>query len=178
MDAPASGRWRTGGALFRPGKRLTLHLGVLEQPYDTAGKRSAKVMTTYDVAKILEKNYGVMGMFVQQYEEPIAEYMTESLQGALEAFLMGQAVDPFGRGTQGIERMFREFISTREVERAGFAPYTRISGRRPSLMQIPTKAALRGVNHRLARPYARGNPRRPSFRDTGMYMNSFRAWTD
>lgn len=176
MDAPARG-WRPSTALFQPGKRLTLHLGVLDQPYDTPGKRSRKVMTTYGVAKILERNYGVMQMFFDAKGQSVmAPAMEESLKGAFEAFLMGRAIDPFGRSMQAIEHAFRQFISSQEVERAGFAPRTRITGR--ALLQIPTKAALRGVNHRLSRPYARGNPRRPSFRDTGMYVASFRAFVD
>jgi hypothetical protein len=79
--------------------------------------------------------------------------------------MMGQRVDPWARGMGKIEQRFRDFISLREVERVG------IPG-------VPTKAALRGISHRLLHPYARSNQRRPSFRDTGLYMNSFRAWVD
>lgn len=170
MDAPARG-WRSADTIS-PGKRLTLHLGVLDQPYSNA----RKPMTTYQVAKILERNYGVMQMFWDAHGQDCATDMEEGLKGAFEAFLMGQHIDPFGSGMQSIERRFREFISTREIERLGFAPRTRIAGH--ALLQIPTKAALRGVSHRLAKPNARSNPRRPSFRDTGMYMNSFRSWVD
>jgi len=40
---------------------------------------------------------------------------------------------------------------------------------------VPTKAALRGVNHRLKHPYRRRGAR-PSFVDTSLYMSSFKAW--
>ena len=43
---------------------------------------------------------------------------------------------------------------------------------------IKTTAARRGVSHLLPRPYARSNPPRPSFIDTGLYRASFRAWTE
>jgi hypothetical protein len=173
VDAPASGQWRPSDTIS-PGKRLVLHLGILEQNYDTPGVRSRKVMTTYTVAKILERNYGVMQMFWDVHGQDVATDLEESFQGALEARLMGHTVDPFGRGMQSVERRFREFISTREVERQGFAPRTRLAGR--ALLQIPTKAALRGVNPRLAHPYSSRNPRRPSFNASGIYMGSFRAW--
>jgi hypothetical protein len=44
---------------------------------------------------------------------------------------------------------------------------------------VKTKRRYRGaVNHRLARPYAKDNPQRPSFRDTGVYESSFTVWTE
>jgi hypothetical protein len=46
------------------------------------------------------------------------------------------------------------------------------------LRGVPTKAALKGINHRLRHPYRKSNPRRPSFVDTGLYVASFRAWME
>ena len=64
------------------------------------------------------------------------------------------------RDTQKIERRFKEFLRNEEHG-------------------IPrTLAGQRGVAHLLARPYARGNPPRPSFIDTGLYMDSFRVWVE
>jgi hypothetical protein len=146
------------------GRRLTLHLGVLVQPYRSAGK-SVKAVTTGDVAQWLEDKYEIMATFWRVREKQIGEAFENSFAGALESFVMGHRVDPWGPITQSIQSQFRDFISSKEAERVGI-PGT------------PTKAALRGVNHRLAHPYASGNPRRPSFRDTGLYMTSFRAWTD
>jgi len=41
---------------------------------------------------------------------------------------------------------------------------------------IPTGAAEAGVNHRLLHPYAKDNPERPSFIDTGQYQADFKSW--
>jgi hypothetical protein len=156
-------------------KRMTLHLGVLVQPYRsvTAWRRRKKynpgpsygALTTADVAQFLENRYGVMAAFYRMHTKDVAQEVVQSLEKALESLLMRQPVDLWGRATQRIETMFRDFISTQEAERAGI-PGT------------PTKAALRGVNHRLAHPYAKGNARRPSFRDTGLYVGSFKSWVD
>jgi len=132
-------------------------LGVLVQPYYRRG------MTTYDVAQILESKYGVMRAFWRVRGQEATNHIVESLLGALESRAMGQRIDPYGSAMQKVETMFRTFISSQEAERVGI-PGT------------PTKAALRGVNHRYKHPYARSNARRPSFRDTGTYMNSFRSW--
>lgn len=144
------------------GQKVTLHLGVLVQAYRSSGKKIT-ALTTGDVAQILETKYGIMAAFYRVHGQEVAADIEKSLGGALEALMMGQSIDPWGRATQSIERRFRDFISSREAERVG------IPG-------APTLAAIRGVNHRLAHPYARSNPRRPSFRDTGLYEASFRSW--
>ena len=43
---------------------------------------------------------------------------------------------------------------------------------------VPTLASLKGVSHVRSHPYAKANPQRPSFVDTGMYRDSFRAWVE
>lgn len=106
-----------------------------------------------------------MAAFYRVHEGMVAKAIESSLDGAMEALLMGKTVDPWGRATQAIEARFKDFISSREAERIG-------------LPGVPTKAALTGVNHRLAHPYRRSNPRRPSFRDTGLFMQSFKSWVD
>ena len=62
---------------------------------------------------------------------------------------------------QELETAFRIFIDQQEMDG------------KPG---VPTAAALKGVNHRLMHPYAKSNPARVSFRDTGLYEASFRAW--
>jgi hypothetical protein len=143
---------------------LKLHFGVLEQPYRASGARVGAV-TTGDVATWLENRYGVMSAYARVHRDNIAGAMESSLTGALESLLSGHRVDPFGRAMQQIETGFKRFITSREAERVGI-PGT------------PTKAALAGVNHRLKHPYRKSNPRRPSFRDTGLYLASFRAWVE
>lgn len=150
--------------IIRGRTRLVLHLGVLVQPY-RANNGKVTALTTGDVAEFLEAEYAVMGTFARIKAQNLAEDLESSLGGALESLLMGRVTDPWGRATSAIQKRFKEFISSREAERVGI-PGT------------PTEAAKRGVNHRLKHPYASKNPRRPSFRDTGLYMNSFRAWLD
>jgi hypothetical protein len=143
--------------------KLTLHLGILVQPYRSKGKKVSAI-TTGDVAEILEAKYGVMGAFYKAHQGDVAKAIEDSLGGAMESLLMGKAINPWDRGMQKIQQSFRDFISSKEAEQVGI-PGT------------PTKAALRGVSHRFKHPYAK-HPRRPSFRDTGLYMNSFRAFID
>lgn len=162
LDSEGSGHASGDASVSIAASKLTLHIGVLEQPYRSTSKKAASV-TTGDVAQILEAKYGLFSMFYKTYEKRVADSMAASMKDALEALMMGHAIDPWGPATQQIQRDFRDFISSGEAERVG------ISG-------TPTKAALRGVNHRLAHPYASGNPRRPSFLNTGLLMSSGRAW--
>ena len=168
MMDDVTGRYTGGGgnpfASPRPATRLTLHLGVIDQPYRTE-TRKARAITTGQVAQILEGKYDLMQTFARVHEATIESALEGSLTGALEALFMGRQVDPWGRGMQAIQSKFRDFISSGEAERVGI-PGT------------PTKAAQRGVNHRLRHPYRKSNPPRPSFRDTGLYMASMRAWID
>lgn len=166
---------------------LTLHLGVAVLPYgnDTArtqrrvakarpGKQkprparaaSSGSQTTGDVATILEKKYGVMAYFFQQHQAEIAGALEQSLAGTLENIMLGAPPknNPFGAAEIKIEDAFKLFLDRQEM--AGH-----VNG-------VPTKAALRGVNHRLRHPYAKSNSARPSFIDTGLYQGSFKAWVD
>jgi hypothetical protein len=139
---------------------LTLHLGVLVMPYDTRKKR---VVTTGYVAEKLEERYGVMQKFFDVDNKFVIGQLENSLEGALESMLMGRSIPPFAAANSAIEARFRDFIASKRAEQVGI-PGT------------PTQAALMGVNHRRKHPYSRKNPRRPSFRDTGLYMTCFRAW--
>jgi hypothetical protein len=60
--------------------------------------------------------------------------------------------------------MFNEFIDRRGMD--GME------------LDVPTTAARLGINHRFLHPYAKANPERPSFKDTGTYMQSFTAWVE
>lgn len=162
LDSEGSGQTSADGGASITASKVTLHIGVVEQPYRSTSKKSS-AMTTGDVAQILEAKYGLFTAFYKRYEKRIADGMAVSMQGAFEALMMGHSIDPWGAGMQQIQRDFRDFISSGEAERVG-------------MTGVPTKAALRGVNHRLAHPYARSNSRRPSFLDTGLLMASGRAW--
>lgn len=153
-----------------------LHLGVIDIPYANDGPRKSgrgkkkklkqsTSMTTHDVATILEDKYSVMEIFFGAHRDQISKLIEEALAGALESQLMGApaSADPFASVNEQIGEMFKQFILTQEIEKIG------IPG-------VPTQAALAGVSHRKMHPYAKANPRRPSFYDTGMYVDNFKAW--
>jgi len=163
----------------------TLHLGVVDVPYAravaTATLRTARwryqkrpwqsfgsLTKTGDVAEILEAKYGLFSMFYLLRGADVNAAIEEAYRGRLETALMGGPV-PNGLDVppselSKIETAFRDFLDARELD-----------GRAPG---VPTAASLRGVNHRLAHPYSRNNPSRPSFVDTGTLQATFTAWID
>jgi hypothetical protein len=166
----------------------TLHLGVLDVPYRKtvpAAQRRVSVKTsrggksvrrsiapsgsetTGDIADILEARYHVMEVFAEETGlDLIAGMIETSMENALKDIANGApaSISPTHGAEQKIETAFRQFIDQELMN--GVVP------------GVPTQAAQRGVNHRFLHPYAKGNPARPSFRDTGLYQASFRAWVD
>lgn len=138
---------------------MRLHLGVVEMPYADVTDSKA---TTGDVAEILEAKYHIMQIFVERYEQEIADALANSVAGAIENMLLGAPPtnNPFGSAENDIRALFVMFLDKEEL--AG------IKG-------VPTKAALDGVNSRLKR---RRGARRPSFIDTGLYRTAFMAWME
>ena len=136
------------------------------KPSKARRKSAASDKTTGDVAEILEEKYGVMQHFFDAHKQDIAHEFEEAVAGALDNVLNGFPVAPnmFAPATEEIGGMMKTFLSSGEAERVG------ISG-------APTMAALSGVNHRFKHPYAKANPRRPSFIDTDQYRASMKAWT-
>lgn len=132
--------------------------------------KAGKPTDTGQVAEFLEAEYGIMQAFAREdvHGKDIVRAVEDSLESALRTLLAtnSRKVElPWVAAMGDIESEFRDFIDSQEVERVGI-PGT------------PTKAALSGVNHRLKHPYRKTNPRRPSFRDTGLYVRAFRAWVD
>lgn len=153
----------------------TLHLGVLDIPYNEAPEAGAEkvvsgTQTTGDVAGWLENRYDIMQTFFDNHAQQIADDLTNSLAGALETILMGgpRSPNPFASGTEKVETAFRKFLDDEEMN-----GHTRLYDGKT--YPVPTGAATRGVNHRLK--IKRGPPR-ASFIDTGLYQSSFRAWID
>lgn len=156
----------------------TLHLGVLDIPYadesykKMLGEDAAKnlkghnsVVTTGDVAEILEAKYGVLDGFLFLHLPDIAEDMAESVAGAIDSLMAGAPVDkidPFASGTSKIEEKMKDYLSKRETELAG-------------LPGVPTGAAQRGESKRFKR---HSGPPRPSFIDTGLYQSTLKAWVE
>lgn len=138
-----------------------LHLGVVDVPY-----AAAKGKTTGDIAEILEAKYHVMEVFAEELGgDAIASALEHSVRNAVENVMMGSnsaGLNLTAEGEQEIEAAFRLFLSQQEMD-----------GLQPG---VPTKAALAGVSHRFAHPYAKRGAR-PSFIDTGLYESSMKVWT-
>jgi hypothetical protein len=123
--------------------------------------------STGDVAEILERRYGLFSMFSVFRGADIVKALEDHMQDRLDNLMLGQLGNKFGTEVvmlPDVDTAFQEFLDRRELD-----------GRAPG---VPTAAAERGVNHRLKHPYAKSNPPRPSFVDTGILQNSFRAWID
>jgi hypothetical protein len=135
---------------------LKLNLGVLDVPELDSEK------TTYDVAKILEEKYGLFTVYAEQYAEVIAQHISEDVAGSMETFLLTGKFpsEPLPQAADAIGKDFQKFIYTREAEGAG-------------MPNVPTQAALKGVNRRLK---IKKGARRPSFIDTGIMEASLKAW--
>ena len=153
---------------------MIMHLGVIDIPYATPpsaskGRKKAaapKVMTTGDVAEVLENKYHIMEIFFEDVgHDLIANAIAHSYSNAIENLVMGAPVglSPTAEATTEIEAAFKLFLSQKELD-----------GLQPG---VPTEASLRGVSHRFEHPYAK-RPSRPSFIDTGLYQSSFHVWFD
>lgn len=168
----------------RSASGLVLHLGMIDVPYANRAqaekvpqakrgkankpikpKTQSGTQTTGDVAEILEAKYGIMDTFAYAQLPDIAKALEESIAGSLETLMMGGQSDPnpFKSAESAVTAMFKNFLATGAIEHMG------IEG-------VPTQAAMKGVNHRLKHPYAKSNPRRESFVDTGGYSAHFIAW--
>ena len=171
---------------------MILHLGVNDIPYvmlqpastkrvkvrvhrrggkwtspESSSSPSSGGQTTGDVATILEDRYHVMELFYELNMEGIAKALETSIAGNIENVLMGNygSNNPHAAAESDIEAMFKSFLSNRGLDNSG-------------ARGVPTMAALKGINHRLAHPYAKSNPERPSFIDTSVYQANFRALVD
>ncbi len=162
-----------------------LVFGVVDVAYTQRetvnGKTTAKRTTTGDVAEILESRYQVMRTFYETRKQKIADALAESMAKTLQDLFAGHPAQ--GSLTfdadQKIESDFRAFIFSNEmstIAQSVFNPVTHeIVG---STGRALSGAAQRGVNHRKLHPYAKKNRTRPAFVDTGLYVRSFRAWTE
>jgi hypothetical protein len=140
----------------KPGKR--------NKPHKAKSFGSDKQVTTGDVAEWLEDEYHIMDTFVEQQMPVITMEFEKAISGAIVNLSLGAppTAFPLESAMENLQQEFRTFLDENEVEAAGVAG-------------VPTKAAQRGVNHRLK--ISRGSPR-PSFIDTGLYQNSMKAWIE
>jgi hypothetical protein len=167
---------------------MKLNLGVIDVPYSALlpvkGKKlrsSASVInkfkkvvkplspaagtTTGDVAEILEAKYHVMQYFWDTHGQEGCDALVEDMMDAFADRASGRNIDApdFTAATSKMHQMFNEFIDRRGMD---------------GMPGVPTMAARIGINHRFLHPYAKANPERPSFKDTGLYMGAFTAWVE
>jgi hypothetical protein len=150
---------------------VVLHLGVVDVAYSDASGSGAK--TTGDVAALLEERYHIMSTFFALRRFTIASLFADNMAASIKRLARtGERIDTRASLTYGadqkIETSFRRFIFDGEMDTLNFA----LTGQ-----DRLTAAAAAGVNHRRKHPYAKKNKPRPSFVDTGLYVQSFRAWT-
>jgi hypothetical protein len=133
-----------------------LRIGAQDIAYTKGGE------TTGDVGDILEAKYHVVEHFFEAHGQEIVDEYTASMVASMEDLLSGRtpSADPFRDAASTTYDLFQKFIDSREMDALGYPG-------------IPTKASLEGVNHRLKHPNARGNPSRPSFKDTGAWEQAF-----
>ena len=134
-----------------------LHLGVVDVAYESDGKPT----TTGDVAGYLEDEYHVMRTFLELHEQDIADAVAQQLMGLMENAKMGQPLVIGSIQFDKVQLQFADYIESAEWEKT--------SGQ-------PTQAAQLGIRHSKKFVYANARGPRPSFLDTGLYKDSFRAW--
>jgi len=132
---------------------MRLCLGVVDIPYaDKEGE------TTYEVAKLLEEKYAVMGTFFDIHGKDIAEDLESGIAGAIEDAFAGVASrNIFAGAMSKTEARFKEYIDKEE------------HGIRLKKHDAP-KAG--GRKKRQYRKVKNTN----AFIWTGMYRMSFRSW--
>ena len=134
---------------------LKLHLG--EDESETYGDKANTTPGT--VGSILEAKYGLYSAFFDYCSSEITGYLEEAMAKRLDSLL---SRDDLSRaileevGTR-IEDRFRWFLTSYEAESLG-------------LPNTPTGAAMAGTGRK---PVHR---RRPSFVDTDLLKDAFRAW--
>lgn len=135
----------------------TLNLGVLDTAY-----RHGPSRTTFEVAKILEKRYGIMGFFWDTHGAEIGDWIATDYADTMVSVMKGAPYHQPGLGAMSkVETRFKHMLSQQELD--------------GMVKGVPTQASLDGVSHRFKHPYAKRAPR-PSFIDTGLYQASFKAW--
>lgn len=152
---------------------MKLLFGVLDVPYIESDSKYPD--TTGEVAEKLESEYGVMEFFVKNNHEQITGAIEKSIIGGLQNVVIGRPPADFNYLNQAcseIEKDFKHFLGAKEMD-------GKVGG-------VPTLASIEGVSHRFkhksrkraSKSRVRNNPGRPSFVDTGLYRQSFKAWTN
>lgn len=140
-------------------------LGVLDVTYSDANGDGTT--TTGFVAEKLEQNYGVMGTFFALNEDKIAGILADSMADSIQDLLDGKPpASPTYGAEQKIEAAFRTFIYSNAMQKI----MDKVGG-------TISQAAQKGTSSRRKAKTAKAAPR-PAFVDTGLYVQSFRAWVE
>ena len=136
---------------------MKLHLGVNDVP-EFEGD-----IGVYDVASILEKNYGLFSKFAEINHDFIEAQLVKSLNSQLNKLKAGQPIkEPFQAGVEIIENQFQEFLSVEGLAGKELNP-----GKYP----VPTMMAQKNKS-RIKGAKRRGR----SFVDTGTLRTHLRVW--
>jgi hypothetical protein len=161
---------------------IVIHMGFLNTPYTAKNmaapiaavkahaakfrRGSTKYRTADDVGAILEHKYGIVGTFIDAYEEEIGDIVTETFENfVVDAITevkkptserMAKFMNP---KTKRIEKLFRGFLDQEEMN--GMVP------------GVPTK-----ISRGRHRKRGKSTRQRPSFERSGIYKASFRCWAD
>lgn len=129
-------------------------------------RQSGPRRTAEDVGAILEWKYGIVGTFIDIYDEEINDIVTETFENfVVDALsevrkpISARMVKFMGPKTKNIEKLFRGFLDQEEMNGM-------VEG-------VPTK-----ISHGKKRKRGRSTPARPSFERSGIYRASFRCWAD
>lgn len=129
-------------------------------------------VTTYEVAKKLEKKYQVMGIFVEKEMNNIQQVVVDAVLGEIDNMKMGKPKTTLGNRTLGgIEELFRDFLDADE--------WQNITGKTimAARMGITSRKKMT-IERLLVNGFMGGDEPRPAFIDTGLYQATFRAWID
>jgi len=138
---------------------MKLIFGVWDVPYS-----KKESVTTGEVANRLESKYHIMGTYLANQGEFVAQEIAERLSDNL----MRRTPIRKEMSLSGIEHDLKSSISQRKFDQWIGPPL------------VPTKAALMGVSLRFKSGKRRGKAKvsgveRPSFIDTGIYQRSIRV---
>lgn len=116
--------------------------------------------TTYQVAKILEDRYDVMGVFYKIHHQEIIDRIAKRYLDRVKDLMDGKP-SPRRWPMERIDSLFRDYLSADEWQ---------------SYTGETIQAAQKGRSSRKkAKKYATG---RPAFIDSGLYRRSFRSWIE
>jgi len=135
-------------------KRKPKTLSPIQQAYGQ-GK------TVGEVAKDIEKKYGVVETFYNLEENYIVDNLERSFKDSIEIGIMKGSWDVAWDPTP-LQGKFRRSLTGRRFDGL--------------IRGVPTRAATRGISHLRRKPTT--SVPRPSFVNTGLYMRSFKAWME